>query len=98
MSQTSDSVSKIFASMPQFYMVKDKIELGNVNPKKALYTISETFKDCEQNTIDGLKLIWEDSWVHIRNSNTEPIIRIYAEAPTQSEVKELVAKVKSTLK
>ena len=40
-------------------MLKDKIELGNINPNKALGIISETFKDCEQNTIDGLKLIWK---------------------------------------
>jgi len=98
MSQTSDSVSEIFASMPQFYMVKDKIELGNVNPNKALYVISKTFKDCEQNTTDGLKLIWKDSWVHIRKSNTEPIIRIYAEATSAHVAEELVTNIKRCIK
>jgi len=94
MSQSHDSVSKIFASMPQFFMVKDKIELGEVNPNKALYIISETFKDCEHNTMDGLKLIWENSWAHIRKSNTEPIIRIYAEATSKQAAEVLVANIK----
>ena len=94
MSQTDDSVSKIFASMPQFFMVKDKIELGDINPNKALYIISETFKDCEHNTMDGLKLIWDDSWAHIRKSNTEPIIRIYAEATSIEAAKKLVTNIK----
>ena len=70
------------------------IELGNINPNKALYTISKTFKDCEQNTIDGLKLIWKDSWVHIRKSNTESIIRIYAEATSAQVAEELVTNIK----
>ena len=94
MSQTSDSVSEIFASMPQFYMVKDKIKLGKVNPNRALYTISKTFEDCEQNTVDGLKLIWEDSWIHIRKSNTEPIIRIYAEATSKQVAEDKITNIK----
>ena len=94
MSQTHDSVSKIFASMPQFFMVKDKIDLGEVNPNKALYIISETFKDCKHNTMDGLKLIWENSWAHIRKSNTEPIIRIYAEATSKQAAEVLVTNIK----
>jgi phosphomannomutase len=97
MSQTDDSVSEIFASMPQFYMVKDKIELDDINPNKALYLISKTFKDCEHNTVDGLKLIWENAWAHIRKSNTEPIIRIYAEATSKQTAKELVTNIKRCL-
>ena len=47
--------------------------------------------------MDGLKIIWENSWIHCRESNTEPIMRIYAEAPTKLEVKMLIDKVKSIL-
>ena len=97
MSQSHDSVSKIFASMPQFFMVKDKIELGKINPNKALHIISETFKNCEQNTMDGLKLIWENSWAHIRKSNTEPIIRVYAEAISKQVAEELVTNIKECI-
>jgi phosphomannomutase len=84
--------------MPQYVMVKDKIGLGSVDSQSALEKIEAEFTYAKSDKTDGLKLSWDNSWVHIRKSNTEPIIRIYAEAPTQSEVKELVAKVKSILK
>ena len=98
MTQNTQKVSEIFKSMPQYVMVKDKIGLGSVDSQSALEKIEAEFTDAKSDKTDGLKLSWDNSWVHIRKSNTEPIIRIYAEAPTQSEVKELVAKVKSILK
>ena len=98
MSQSDDSVSEIFESMPQFYMVKDKIELGDINPNEVLYIISKTFKECDQNTIDGLKLIWKDRWVHIRKSNTESVIRIYAEAKSIEDAQELATQMKRYIK
>ena len=94
MSQTDDSVSRIFASMPQFFMIKDKIELGEIDPNEALYIISKTFKNCEHNTMDGLKLIWGNSWLHVRKSNTEPIIRIYAESTSIEAAEKLIEEVK----
>jgi len=98
MAHDTQKVSEIFKSMPQYVMVKDKIGLGSVDSQSALEKIEAEFTDAKSDKTDGLKLSWENSWVHIRKSNTEPIIRIYAEAPTQSEVKELVAKLKSILK
>ena len=98
MAHDTQKVSEIFKSMPQYVMVKDKIGLGSVDSQSALEKIEAEFTDAKSDKTDGLKLSWDNSWVHIRKSNTEPIIRIYAEAPTQSEVKELVAKVKSILK
>ena len=97
MSQTYDPLSKIFASMPQFFMIKDKIELGKIDPNEALYIISKTFKNCEHNNTDGLKLIWENSWLHVRKSNTEPIIRIYAEATSREAVGRLIKDVKGCI-
>jgi len=78
-------------------MVKSKIQMNELNPEIAIQRISNTFADCDQNTIDGLKLTWSDRWVHIRKSNTEPIIRIYAEAPTDELANELIQKIKSTI-
>ena len=98
MAHDTQKVSEIFKSMPQYVMVKDKIGLGSVDSQSALEKIEAEFTDAKSDKTDGLKLSWDNSWVHIRKSNTEPIIRIYAEAPTQSEVKELVVKVKSILK
>ena len=97
MAQGKISVSKIFQSMPKYVMLKDKIELNNFNAEIALEKIKLTFPNVEQNTIDGLKLIWDNCWIHIRKSNTEPIIRVYAEASTKSEATQLINKVKSLL-
>ena len=97
MAQTNKSVSQVFQSMPQYIMLKDKIELNNINAEIAINKIQKAFPKAQQNHLDGLKLIWNDSWLHIRKSNTEPIIRIYAEAPTKSEVLNLINKVKSIL-
>ena len=55
------------------------------------------FHDAKQNKIDGIKFIWDNKWVHLRSSNTEPIIRIYSEAATEKEAKDLIVKVKSLL-
>ena len=97
MAQDTQKVSEIFKSMPQFAMVKDKIELGSVDSKSAMDKIELNFTDAKSDKTDGLKLIWDNSWVHIRKSNTEPIIRIYAEAPTQTASEELVNRVRSIL-
>ena len=97
MAQDHQTVSQIFESMPQFIMLKDKIELGSLDAQSAFEKIQTIFSDAETNTMDGLKLTWENSWVHIRKSNTESIIRIYAEAPTNAEVKILINRVKSVL-
>ena len=79
------------------YMVKDQIDLGSVDPDSALTAIAVNFTDCEKNTVDGLKLIWKNKWLHIRKSNTEPIIRIYAEASKKEDALTLVKLVKNCL-
>ena len=59
----------------------------------------ETIFDCDEiNKLDGIKFSWPDKWIHIRKSNTEPIIRIFAEASTQLEVDELINTLKNYLK
>ena len=78
-------------------MIKDQIKLKKIDSNEALNIISKTFKNCEHNTLDGLKLIWDDSWLHIRKSNTEPIIRIYAEATSKETAKKLIGDVKQCI-
>ncbi len=94
MAQDNQTVSEIYKSMPQFIMMKEKVELGIINPEIALKKIEQYFTDARHDKLDGLKLIWDDSWVHIRKSNTEPIIRIYAEALLKDDVHKLVDSVK----
>ena len=66
----------------------------STNPEMAIKKIEENFTDAKHDKTDGLKLTWKDSWVHIRKSNTEPIIRIYAEASSEDKVHKLVDSVK----
>ena len=65
--------------------------------ESALEKIHPEFLDAQIDTQDGLKISLQNSWVHIRKSNTEPIIRIYAEASTKTKVEILMDKVKSAL-
>ena len=97
MAMDSKPVSSIFQSMPQYFMVKNKIELGPLDPDSEINRIANAFPHASISRIDGLKLLWGNSWVHIRKSNTEPIIRIYAEAETKLEADNLISRVKSIL-
>jgi phosphomannomutase len=66
---------------PDYFISKNKIELGNhVNVNKLFDQIKSKYKNHPANTEDGLKIEFDDDWVHLRTSNTEPIIRIYAES------------------
>ena len=98
MSQTDKTLSQIYKSLPKFYIVKDKISLEKVEFSTLISKVSSTFSNATINNLDGIKFIWEDSWIHLRKSNTEPIVRIYAEATGLEEALELVRKVKTALK
>jgi len=63
-----------------------------------LATVAEQFKDEKVNTIDGVKIDFVDRWVHLRKSNTEPIIRIYSEAPTEKEANDLAEKIMQVIR
>ena len=94
LSQSDYSVSKIFESMPQYIMIKDKIQIKTIDPKIALEKIELEFSQVNCDKSDGLKLLWNDSWVHIRQSNTEPIIRIYAESKSSKKIKLIIETIK----
>ena len=81
-----------------YYMMKDKIKLTpEMNVLHIFSQIKEKYKDFNPNTIDGVKIDFKDSWVHLRASNTEPIIRIYAEAPTEKQAKNLTENIKNDI-
>ena len=89
------SISDEICSVPKYLMVKDKILLNS----KIDFDSLESIFDCDEiNRLDGIKFSWSDKWIHIRKSNTEPIIRIFAEAPTKDEVDELVNTLKNYVK
>ncbi|MEG0917405.1 MAG: phosphoglucosamine mutase [Myroides sp.] len=87
-------VAALRASYPAYYMSKNKIELTQeINVDAILEEIQKIYANEKISTVDGVKIDLADSWVHLRKSNTEPIIRIYTEAPTQSAADNLAQKI-----
>jgi phosphomannomutase len=90
MAETGRSISDINNDLPRYIMVKHKISVGQKNPKDVLEQLALRYADQQPNLADGVKLTWEDSWVHFRASNTEPIIRVFAEGQNTKIAAELV--------
>ncbi len=91
------SISEIADSLPKYFMKKDKItfsgDLNNFYEKLKI-----TFQDTTLNTLDGVRFDWADSsWIHIRPSNTEPIVRIIGEAKDENRINSLFDQVRLTL-
>ncbi|WP_425075211.1 phosphoglucosamine mutase [Psychroserpens sp. S379A] len=93
------NVSELRASYPNYFMSKKKIQLTPELDVDAVLSAMES-KYVHENltTIDGVKIDFSDSWVHLRKSNTEPIIRIYTEAPSQSEADTLADRIIGEIK
>jgi phosphomannomutase len=90
LTERQQTVSSLRASYPVYFMAKEKIELSiSINPDQILKKLGEKYADEQCTTIDGLKIDFEESWVHMRKSNTEPIIRIYTEARTEALAQDL---------
>jgi phosphomannomutase len=92
-------MSKLKKSFPSYTISKNKLELNpSVNIDAVLKKMSNKYNDISQNKIDGLKLDFEQGWVHMRKSNTEPIIRIYAESGDEKTANELAERFVLELK
>ena len=97
LSKKTEKLSVIRSNLPSFFIIKDKINLDDINPDEALKILNKNFKSAKKDNTDGLKLIWNDRWIHIRKSNTEPILRIYSEAKNIADAKTLIDDVKKHL-
>jgi len=100
LSQKKISVSELRQSYPNYYMAKEKIQLTpQIDVDQLLKRLEDLYNTEDITTIDGVKIDFETCWVHLIKSNTEPIIRIYTEAPTQDEAnklaEEMIQKIKS---
>ena len=94
LAKTGKTMSQLRATYPQYYMAKNRIDLTpDTDVDAILARVKEMYKDEEVNDIDGVKIDFADSWVHLRKSNTEPIIRVYSEARTAEEADEIGRKV-----
>ena len=92
-------ISELRASYPEYFMSKNKIELTpQIDVDAILIAMADKYKDEEINTIDGVKIDFAENWVHLRKSNTEPIIRIYTEAATQENADALALRIIDEIK
>ncbi|RLZ12741.1 phosphoglucosamine mutase [Faecalibacter macacae] len=93
------TVSDLRASYPAYFMAKKKIELTpEINVDELLVKVQELYKDEQINTVDGVKIDFETEWVHLRKSNTEPIIRIYTESTSEENANLLADKMIKSIK
>ncbi|CAM3377312.1 phosphoglucosamine mutase [Zobellia roscoffensis] len=99
MAEKGGTVAELRASYPSYFMSKKKIQLTpGLDVDGILKAMAEKYKDEEISTIDGVKIDFAENWVHLRKSNTEPIIRIYTEAKSQSEADKLANRVIGEIK
>jgi phosphomannomutase len=99
LAKSNVSVSRMRASYPAYVISKNKIELTpEINVDKVLEAVKTKYKNQPINTIDGVKIEFEKEWVHLRKSNTEPIIRIYAESDMEVKADNLAKKIISDIK
>lgn len=88
------TVSEIRNGYPSYFMGKKKIDLSpKIDVDHLIDQMKQKYQNEKISTIDGLKIDFQDTWVHLRKSNTEPIIRIYTEAPTQKEADDLAQRM-----
>lgn len=93
------TVSRLRAGYPNYIISKNKIELtADLNVDKVLEAVKKKYKKQPINTIDGVKIEFDKEWVHLRKSNTEPIIRIYAESDMEAKADNLAKKIISDIK
>lgn len=98
LSEKDQKMSELRSTFPNYEMVKDKIKLDeSIDLERIFKTLKIKFASENLNTIDGLKINYPNAWVHLRKSNTEPIIRIYSEAETKEGADKLVTEIKAAI-
>jgi phosphomannomutase len=89
LAETGKKLSEVVAQMPAYHIVKDKYTVDRDRLPQLFTALLARWPEAAVNRDDGLRLDWPDRWVHVRPSNTEPIVRVIAEAPRQEESKGL---------
>jgi len=90
LAKSGKTPSALKKSLPAYFMAKQKVELTpDIDTDTILGKMKEKFSDQKVTDIDGVKIDFPDKWVHLRKSNTEPIIRVYSEAHSQEEAEEI---------
>lgn len=99
MAERGGTVAELRASYPAYFMSKKKIELTEgLDVDAILHAMAQKYAHEDISTIDGVKIDFAENWVHLRKSNTEPIIRIYTEAKSQNEADDLADRIIAEIK
>jgi phosphomannomutase len=98
MAATGKKLSELVAELPAYTIVKDKYTIERAGLPKLFAALQKRWPEAKANTVDGLRLDWENRWVHVRPSNTEPIVRVIAEAPDAATAEGLCREVGTLLK
>lgn len=97
MAESKRTLSELVGAITQYKMVKGKIRCPADEAEQSVAGLKDIFKEHELDLVDGIKIMWPAGWVHVRPSNTEPIIRIIAEAKTVRKAKKLYNLVKRSI-
>jgi phosphomannomutase len=90
-------LSQLAADLPRYAMLKRKFDLQGKSLPKAIEALKRTYPNVPCDERDGFRLAFPDAWVHLRASNTEPVVRVIAEAPDEVQAAALCAQVESLL-
>ena len=98
LAKSGKTVSQLKSGYPQYSIAKNKVQLTpEINVDAILAEVKKEYSNEKITDIDGVKIDFEDSWVHLRKSNTEPIIRIYSEASTIERAEQLGNDIKAVI-
>jgi phosphomannomutase len=95
MAATNKSIAQLVAEIPRYEIVKTKFECRREDAERAVAALVKEFPSEKVDTQDGIRIDWPSAWVHARPSNTEPIMRIIAEAPDRAAAEEKVRQVQA---
>jgi phosphomannomutase len=90
LAESGKSVSRLASELPRYFMVKEKTKL-NRNFERNLSRLKRKYSPGKMNSLDGLRIDYDDFWLQVRKSNTEPQVRVIAEARSKHEAGKLVA-------
>ena len=97
LAETGKKLSTLVADLPNYMIIKDKYQVDRAGLQALYQSMQKRWPEAKVNLVDGLRLDWSDRWVHVRPSNTEPIVRVIAEAPSEAAGRELCRAVGEAL-
>jgi phosphomannomutase len=97
MAATGRSISQLVGQLPTYSMIKDKMTLSKEKLEASIGLLGSKLQADSISTLDGVRLDWADRWLLLRASNTEPLVRLIAEAPDRQSAQELILRAKTLM-